>query len=263
LAMSIAQEEDRSRAQEAYLAEQAKRAAVREEAERIELEKQRLDDERALKIRQLEEETLQKRRENVAQHSASAPVTPPTEVSAAPTTAPVAPPAAPVAVQRQAPVAVPDVVRVSSSVIPPVEHGGSDLAPLGSRKAPFGSFRALPSIAMHQPTFSQLHAEAKAAAASPQLAHPASIAPAHVVINKNEPSKEQLEARAREMRELRERLMAVKKAERQVELDQYKATNISPASGGPAASDDATQLTVQIARRLREDLIGETRKQQQ
>lgn len=263
LAMSIAQEEERVAANKKFLEEQAQRAAEREEAERIQLEQRRLEEERVRKISELEAETLQKRKENIATHSvASAPSTPSSE--AAP------PPAVPQAVAQSVltqpspqtsstPPTVPDVVRMSSSTF--VASASSGLAPLGERKAPFSSFRALPSIASQQPTFSQLQAETKAAAPStPAQAH--TVAPAQVVVNKNEPSKEQIEERTRQMRELRERLMAAKRVERQQELDDYKATNSVPSTAAASVQDETTQLTVQIARRLREDLVGETRKQQ-
>ncbi|CUG89081.1 ARF-like 2 binding protein BART, putative [Bodo saltans] len=261
LAMSIAQEEERASAQKRFLEDQAKRAAEREEAERIQQEHSRLEAEKDLRIAELEAETLQKRKENAAAAAAAA-VTP---VVIAPSieqkfVEPAAQPQ-PVQASNVATVAQPDVVRVSSTAIASMPSG---LAPLGERRAPFTSFRALPSIASQQPTFAQLHSEAKAAAPAPQA--PVSIAPPQVIVNKNEPSKEQLEERARQMREHRERLMAAKKAERQMELDQYKATNSGStpnvAPQGTTTLDETMQLTVQIARRLREDLVGETRRAQ-
>jgi hypothetical protein len=270
LAMSIAQEDERASAQKRFLEEQAKRAAERDEAERIQQEQARLEDERVRKIAELEAETLQKRKENVAAHATAAAVAVSAPlVAEAPAAAPVcAPQPAPqsevqpeyASVQSVASAPQPDVVRVSSTALPSMPSG---LAPLGERKAPFTSFRALPSIAFQQPTFAQLQSEAKAA--TPIVQAPVSAAP-QVIVNKNEPSKEQLEERARQMREHRERLMAAKKAERQVELDQYKATNSSStpnaAPQGTTTLDETMQLTVQIARRLREDLVGETRRAQ-
>lgn len=255
LALSIALEEERLIAQQQYLEECTKRAAEREEERRrIEVEKARLEEEHVARVRALEEATLQQRKENIIAHQVA--TAPPQDDEftqpAVPATTHQPPAVQPTPVSPQ----VEDVVRVTA-LPPPVQP--SALAPLG--KKTFSSFKALPSIPSIQPTFTQLSNTVAAEVSSAPIKATASAAPAQVFVNKSDAPQTEIEERARQMRALRERIAATKKAERTTELENFKTTNASPATEQAATADDATRrFTVEIARRFREDLIGESRK---
>ncbi|CAG9583660.1 conserved hypothetical protein [Leishmania major strain Friedlin] len=78
------------------------------------------------------------------------------------------------------------------------------------------------------------------------------------------PTKEELEKRAQYMREQREKLLARNRASRQEQLNTFLQNNSSStttsSSAALAATGAAQSVTVEIARRLRGDLIGEARK---
>ncbi|AYU83491.1 hypothetical protein, conserved [Leishmania donovani] len=78
------------------------------------------------------------------------------------------------------------------------------------------------------------------------------------------PTNEELEKRAQYMREQREKLLARNRASRQEQLSTFLQNNSSStatsSSAALAATGAAQSVTVEIARRLRGDLIGEARK---
>jgi len=279
LALSIVAEEERAAAQKAYLDDCARRVAEREEAARIAQEQARIEAEKLANIQALEAATLAQRKENVIQLATAPPpsdspveapastvVPVPAAVTAAEVPAVVAP--QPV-VECLAPTPMPkapelEVVRLSTTTetsVPP----SSSLAPIGGRKAVFSSFKALPSITSQQPTFRELKQEMLGASGATEVVKPSQQAPSQVFVNNDAPSAQQIEERARQMRELRERIAASKKAERETELQNFKSTmgetSSAPALTPQATVDSTKQLTVEIARRFREDLIGETRRQ--
>lgn len=78
------------------------------------------------------------------------------------------------------------------------------------------------------------------------------------------PTKEELEKRAQYMREQREKLLARNRASRQEQLNTFLQNNspstTTSSSAALPATGTAQSVTVEIARRLRGDLIGEARK---
>lgn len=278
LALSIALEEERAQARKEYLEECSRRAAEREEAQRIAQEHALVEAQKQANIQAMEAATLAQRKENCIQLATAPPVSdspvevPPPAPQVELPVAPVAPVKATVAeepVQCLAPMVMPkapeyDVVRVSSTEVV-ASQPSSSLAPIGSRKAAFSSFKTLPSIASQQPTFRELKQEMLGGSVSSDPVKPTlQAAPSQVFVNNQAPSAQQVEERARQMRELRERIAATKKAERETELQNFKnamGDTAAPASTPQATVDSTKQLTVEIARRFREDLIGETRRQ--
>lgn len=75
------------------------------------------------------------------------------------------------------------------------------------------------------------------------------------------PNKSELEQRAQYMRQQREMILARNRASRDQQLDSYVQQTQPAAQGSAAAAADGQKdLTVEIARRLRGDLVGEGRK---
>ena len=277
LALSLALEHDRAQRESEELERQSRLAAAHAESERLEQEKQRrlaeIEAERKRKVAELEQQALKERMENLVVHAeraATAAQPTPTPVSqlSETATAPiqtVAPPAASAPPASPAPAEpVQDVVRIATQ--PDVElPQPSSLAPLG-RKGTFGAgFKPLPSI---QPTFKELNSAmvtSTTTSSGEQRSAPLPIAPV-VTENKDQPTKEELEERARHMRQQRELLMAQRKATRAAELANY-SNGGAPAdpSGAPQAApteDRQKQMALEIARRFREDIVGEVRRQQ-
>lgn len=258
LALSIAAEEERARAQQKFLEDCAMQAAASEEAARIASERARVEEERIRAIHNLETAAIVQRKENIAHHVASmatAPPDSPTDVSAAPVRQ-----VAAAAVASISQASVPDVVHSTLGSSSSADH--SSLAPIGGRKAPFGSFKALPSISLQQPTFKELSNEVIASSAPTRPSN--APAATQIVVNKQEATPEQLEQRANNMRELRQKLAQQKKAERATELEVYKThvDSSTPPQASNAPVDETKRLTIEIARRLREDLVNESKRQQ-
>lgn len=276
LALSVAAEEERLEAQRKYLAECALKA---DEARRLAAEQElaKLEAERADRIRRMEEATLQQRQENVRSHTdkIQTVLTQPDSEAAAAAVAPVPSKPVPLVSAAEATVAPPtlatapspsydsfsqDVIHSTSSTILPAPEQKS-LPDVGRRGGGFG-FKALPSI---QPSLKELTAQVQAEPTPVAVSKPAtSVAPAQVQINRTVPTPEEAEARAREMRELRARMIEAKKATRNAELENYKkhGTEGSGSSTATAAVDPNKQVTVELARRLRADLLLETKKNQ-
>jgi hypothetical protein len=267
LALSLALERERAQREAEEIERQMRIAAAHAEKARLDAEAQRrlleIEAERQRKVAELEQQALKDRMENLVIHAErAATVTKAAEASIpAP---PLEPPVAPAAAAPAQPlVEVQDVVRIVTQpdVVLPQP---SDLAPLG-RKGTFGAgFKPLPSI---QPTFKELNSALVTQTTSPsgvQRSAPLPVAPV-ITATKDQPSQEELEQRARHMRQQRELLMAQRKATRATELANYTAGGAPADSSAPTAAptdERQKQMALEIARRFREDIVGEVRRQQ-
>lgn len=277
LALSLAMERDRAQRDTEEVERQMRIAAAHAEKARLEQEAQlrlaQIEAERVRKVAELEQQALKERMENLVIHAeraatatqaaaaqaseASVPAPPPASVA-------IPEPAAPPAPVQQPLPEVQDVVRIATQpdvALP--QPSDSSLAPLG-RKGTFGAgFKPLPSI---QPTFKELNSALVTTTSAPiGVQRPASLPAAPVITeNKDQPSKEELEERARHMRQQRELLMAQRKANRATELANYSSGGkADPAVPVAAPTDERQkQMALEIARRFREDIVGEARKQQ-
>ncbi|ESL07216.1 hypothetical protein TRSC58_05100 [Trypanosoma rangeli SC58] len=118
-------------------------------------------------------------------------------------------------------------------------------------------FKTLPSI---QPSFKQLESVVLAAATPPstQPDKQPGVTPAATV--PPAPTLEEMEERARHMREQREKILMRNKANREKELNDYSAkgekSNVKPSS----IQEGEKQMMLELARRLREDIVREATK---
>ena len=195
------------------------------------------------------------------------PVSAPTPFTQPPASIPVAAPSVqPVhraEVPALKPVDLPAGVNVLHTSIDTQSAPSPALADVGfGRRGTFGAaFKPLPSI---QPTFSELKEALTPVAASsePMPLQPTRSfdkAPQQINVNKTM-SAEEIEARAKAMREQRERLAQIRKAERAQELETYKAgATAGSAAGEPV--DPNKKLAVELLRRFRDDIVVESRKQ--
>lgn len=130
------------------------------------------------------------------------------------------------------------------------------LAPIGTRRPVPGGFTVSQPAAtaaksdapITQPSFSELKKEAESKLNTEKP---------------SEPSKEELEQRAAYFRKQRELLVKSKQSEREAELKNFQADASKTASSAPSTSSPATDtksITVALARRLKEDLINESKK---
>ncbi|KAG5464701.1 hypothetical protein LSCM4_00142 [Leishmania orientalis] len=136
----------------------------------------------------------------------------------------------------------PVAADVSVPALPPICHRQGALPAIPSKTA---------ATASHPEARSSTHHEhGTAVAAQP------SLAPEQV--------KEELERRAEYMREQREKILARNRASREEHLNTFLQNNggetVTSSSSAESSSAAAHALTVEIARRLRGDLIGEARK---
>ena len=123
------------------------------------------------------------------------------------------------------------------------------LAPIGARRSAPGGFTiSQPAVvvkaatpAAPQPSFDDLRKEAEA------KLHSASA----------QPTKEEIEQRAAYFKKQRELLVKSKQAEREEELKKFQ---LAPSEPAPSAAPDSKSITVALARRLKDDLISESRK---
>ncbi|KAG5490011.1 hypothetical protein JKF63_00130 [Porcisia hertigi] len=152
-----------------------------------------------------------------------------------------APPCVPAA--TSAPASAPLDVPVSAPTMPP----------MGQRQS------ALPGIASKTDT----------GATRPALSAPAPLArgnavPATSASTLDAISREEMDRRAEYMREQREKILARNRASRQEQLDMFvkkNSTAETPSSSETGAAVGTSQaMTIEIARRLRGDLLGEARK---
>ncbi|KAK7199850.1 The ARF-like 2 binding protein BART/Ubiquitin interaction motif containing protein [Novymonas esmeraldas] len=149
-------------------------------------------------------------------------------------------PAPHVAAEPSAPTPTPPPLAPTTTTVT------SALPPIAQRKA------ALPAIPSKAPAASTTTSAPTAAATAP----PASTPPPA-------PTKEELEKRAEYMREQREKILARNRATRQEQLDtfvQNTGSAAAAAAGASTAGGAEQAMTVEIARRLRGDLLGEARR---
>lgn len=255
LALSIASEHER----------QQKEAAAKAEGERAEAsaaaEKQRLALEASnMEARKKNLEEAQAKVREVESKRSTPPPTPSAQASepakpvvdAAPAAVAQATPASSAPKQAEADPNAPAVVRISSSATPAASKLPT-LAPLG-RHGAFGGSKPLPSI--HK-SFKELQEESQTTPAP-------SAAPVAVPQEapKQEASMEQFKARQEEIRRQRDMLLAMKKQKRNEELVQAGGAPIkestSPSANG--ADAESKKLTIEIARRFRDDIVQESRK---
>lgn len=273
LALSLAYEKERAQRQAEELEAEMRalalqqqqaqhNAQVQQQAQEMHAKQQQLvaiEAEKKRKMAELEQQALQDRMANLAVHAERA-----TAVAAS-SPVYVAPTQAPVASQ---PVILDDVVRISSQPDISLPQPGG-LAPL-ARKGTFGvGFKALPSI---QPTFKELNSAmvhtTHTAGNNSQTVAPLPMAPV-ISETKEAMNKEEMESRAAHMREQRRLMVEQRKVQRASELASYSnnaggAVPSAPlaTAAQPPTEDRQKQLTVEIARRFREDIVGEVRRQQ-
>lgn len=170
---------------------------------------------------------------------------------------------------QPAPVTIeaPDVVpaMLASAVAP------ATAAPAPAVHAPAAAAAATPSTAAPSlPPIGHLQGALPSIARKPAAAAPAGTsapvsaskaAPSTGAAGAAGPSKLELEQRAKYMREQREMILARNRASRDQQLTSYVQQSQPAAPGSAAAAAEGQRdLTVEIARRLRGDLVGEGRK---
>lgn len=247
LALSTQMEKEKAR--EAKL-EVAKEVAILSQtdstvAQRVFIEKNaQIDQRQAQNVMALEEKTLQMRQEKVREvvdQMHEEPVVPTSQVRAgAPIT--VQPPGPTSQTRAGAPITVQPPVPTSQ------QHAAGQA--VQQPPPPTGKFgmSALPSLSLGQPPLSVLKEKAEAE----KPAKTSAVAPMR------QPTKEELEERSRYMREQREKILQQTKASRQQELQEYVKKNNGTTSSTVDPAEK--QLTVDIARRLRGDILGELQK---
>lgn len=148
--------------------------------------------------------------------------------------------------------------QVQHATAPASSGGVGALPPIGHQQG------ALPSIARKHNGTNAVSGSAGNATGAPSSIAPgtAAGASAHPAAGAaGAPSKKELEQRAEYMRQQREIILARNRASRQQQLDSYVQQSQQPQpSSGAAAGAGQKDLTVEIARRLRGDLVGEGRK---
>lgn len=250
LALSIVSEHER----------QQREAAAKAEHERAAAEEAALKDRQAMEEQNMEarKKNLETAQAKVREVEARAPVqrtpppTPPIETAVAIDSKPA--PAS--ATQPQDDPNAPAVVRITAHHAPAAGGKLPALAPIG-RSGAFGASKPLPSI---QKTFKQLQEESSTTPQQqpPTLPSASSVPPKPEA--KQEVSMEQFKARQEEIRRQRDMLLAMKKQQRNDELVQAGG---APANESPSANltdEDSKKLTIEIARRFREDIVQESRK---
>ncbi|RNF24076.1 putative coiled-coil domain-containing protein 104 [Trypanosoma conorhini] len=117
-------------------------------------------------------------------------------------------------------------------------------------------FKTLPSI---QPSFKQLETVVMGTATppAPQPGKQPVNTPAPAV---SPPTLEEMEERARHMREQREKILMRNKANREKELNDYSAGGVKAKVKPSSIQEGHKQMTLELARRLREDIVREATK---
>lgn len=147
------------------------------------------------------------------------------------------------------------------AVVPPKPASAAALAPIGARRSAPGGFTiSNPAViakaetpAAPQPSFEDLRKQAEEKLKTPAV---------------SQPTKEELEQRAEYFRKQREMLVKSKQAERDAELKKFQANPTTSGSDTSSSAQplsaptgsDSKSITVALARRLKEDLINESRK---
>lgn len=232
LAMSMAIEQER---------------LMREQQQADAAMQRQLQDETATKLKLLQEDTLRQRMENVERHAKLA-----QDATSQPMIAP-PPPSATAGSSSHSVTSDDKKPSVTARALAPVGHGRSGNA------APFG-FKPLAALSSTQqptqqqppqPTFAELNAKSSTAATSPMK-------------KSDQPSEEEVRQRAEYMKAQREALLKLKRENRDKELTEFTAQQ---TGGAPTALDSdaakreaANEARIALARRFKEDIIGEARK---
>lgn len=248
LALSTQIEADKARVQKKEVAKEVAIVAQSDPAAAAHIQAQKtavIEQKAAQNVQALEEKTLRMREEKVrevVEHMASPETAPePKRGSAHP------PSKGPAPAPTKAPAAAP---AQKVPVVGPPSFGGAKAPPPSFGGKTLG-FAALPSLGLGQPPLSVLKEKVEKETAA---AHPSNTPPVPA------PTKEEFEARARYMREQREKILQRNKASRQQELQDYAKQNSVNVNVNSSANDAEKQLTVDIARRLRGDILGEVQK---
>ncbi|KPA80049.1 hypothetical protein ABB37_05065 [Leptomonas pyrrhocoris] len=137
---------------------------------------------------------------------------------------------------------------------PTVPPPSTALPPIGHQQG------ALPSIARKAAAASPT---GSAGSVAPSTTAPAAMNAAAPPAAATGPNKKELDRRAQYMRDQREMILARNRASRQQQLNSYvqhTQPSADASSGAAAATGAQKNVTVEIARRLRGDLVGEGRK---
>ncbi|KAH9582273.1 BART domain [Trypanosoma melophagium] len=281
LALSIAAEEERLRRAEQLVQEEAAKEAAQKGVDVAEQSKKEkltaLDLERQQVIEKLEARALEVRQESLARRITATQEVPATSsASSSPTksTPQQTSPAKPTAVHNEpqvlpaatatattTPAGVPTATTTPAGVptattapagVPPATTAQKSVAPLRSVPGKGFGFKPLPSI---QPSFKELKETVgnNVTPSKPERTHTSSTGP-------TSPSLEEMEARARYMREQREKILMQKKASREKELQEYASNGGKASTDSGAPPDREKQMTLELARRLREDIVREATK---
>lgn len=240
LALSIAAEEDRVRRAGRAMEEAGAQQTKTQNLSLLEEEKERV-------IQKLEQCALEMRKENMTRGLASAKSTAGCEARPAMPKAPE--PSAQQNEERKesastaAPNAAPTVAPL------PVLSTPSPLP--GCKK--FG-FKTLPSI---QPSFRQLEKSVAKNVALPLDDNPKTVAQE---VDQRSPTLEEIQARAQYMREQREKILQQNRAKREKELKEFTALGGKTEGKKSHLCESTKQMTVDLARRLREDIVREATK---
>ncbi|KAG8345967.1 putative The ARF like 2 binding protein BART [Trypanosoma vivax] len=257
LALSILEEEMRAMQAAGMVTNEAKEQAAAtspQSAEQLKAEKlTAIEEQAAMNIKKLEERAIEVRREAMLQRltaTASAPPTAaeadkPAPAASAPEKAP-SPSSAPVCATISSTVAALTSVTTPQPVPTAPTTGILRVDPPEIGKG-FG-FKKLPRL---QPTFKQLEATVTKTG-STALGDGSAGGSGGL-------SKEEMEARARHMREQRELILRKNRAMREEELKKYKDSHGGDAAASPN-QERAKQVTVDLARRLRDDILREATK---
>ncbi|KAI5691213.1 The ARFlike 2 binding protein BART [Leishmania braziliensis] len=127
---------------------------------------------------------------------------------------------------------------------------------------------ALPSVGQRQDALPAILSKAATSTSQPAISAPArqahGTAFSATPVPTPAPTREELDKRAEYMREQREKILARNRASRQEQLNTFLQNNSSSTttsfSAAGAAAGAEQSVTVEVARRLRGDLIGEGRK---
>ncbi|ORC93063.1 putative coiled-coil domain-containing protein 104 [Trypanosoma theileri] len=263
LALSIAAEEERIRRAGQIVQEEAAKEATQvgtAVAEQSKNEKlNALNEEREHVIEKLEARALEVRQETLVRHITATQEVPPTSSgSPSPSKSPSkqATPSKPTAVHNEQSVLPKNNTTTTATAggaggAPPASTAQKSVAPLRSAPGKGFGFKPLPSI---QPSFKELK-ETVANTVTPVKPEPVQTSS-----TPPPPTLEEMEARARYMREQREKILMQKKASREKELQEYASKGGKANDKSDALPDGEKQMTLELARRLREDIVREATK---
>ncbi|KEG11640.1 putative coiled-coil domain-containing protein 104 [Trypanosoma grayi] len=247
LALSIAAEEERAR----RVATEVEKEATQSGGPTSEASKEKLkalEEEKVQNVQKLEARALEVRQETMLRRI-TATQEMPASLSGSPsldnTPQRVSAPQSQSQPQQKVPAAVP----------PSASAPSNSAAPARVTAAKGFGFKALPSI---QPSFKELEAKV-AEKVAPATAKPPEQQP-EANPTKAAPSLEEMEARAKYMREQREKILLRNKANREKELKDFAANGEKPNAKSNGLQDGEKKMTIDLARRLRDDIIREATK---